>query len=132
TFAVQVDDAGGGPVPGATVKVTRFQPHFVRVTETDDRGHAEVSAPKGHFLLLVSAEGYAGESRGLVSPKDQRFELMPASQIAGQVVNAQGQGVATHVRLCPSCGPHTVSADDGHFVFESVRPGRYRPYVQEA
>jgi len=132
SFAVQVDDAGGGPVPGATVQVQRFRPHFVRVTETDDSGHAEASAPMGPFMVLVSAEGYLSETRGLAGHEDQHFKLIPAARVEGQVVDAQGRGVAIKVRLGSPRAESTTSGEDGRFVFESVRPGRYRPYVKEA
>lgn len=130
TIQVQVDDVGGGPIPGATVVASRISPYWTHTATTDARGRAEVEVPAARFYVRAEAEGYAPRGVHLeLAPRDVHLKLTPAGRIAGWVVGADGRGLAAHVSLDPGRALHVDADADGHFVFATVHPGRFRPYA---
>jgi hypothetical protein len=92
----RVLDAGGGPVPGSTLRLASLKrpdepPRFLSFTETTDaNGNYGVKLPSAYFRVLVSASGYT-PALGLVDLKrDERrdFRLEPGAAVNGRVVEA--------------------------------------------
>jgi protocatechuate 3,4-dioxygenase beta subunit len=127
-------DATGGPVPGAKVKVVRWQrPPLVAQTETDAEGKFTAFVPAGDVTLNASAEGYASAGVFRVAPsRDIEIMLTPGASVRGVVViggdstrpvvgaevSATAVGWTTPIAL-------TRTASDGSFVLNDLEPANY-------
>jgi large repetitive protein len=138
----RVLDAGGGPIPGARVRVqaSRRAPDDFAVdtapyeTEAGADGSYELRVAPARVSVHVQADGYVGgfDVIELTADEVRDFVLQPPSRVAGRVVKPDRTPVAgAQVQLLPHEGsftrvpPPVRRGDDGAFQFPSVLAGRY-------
>jgi hypothetical protein len=133
--AGMVVDATGGPVAGATVRVTRGSPaRDIVTTSTHEDGTFVLWVTPGPIALTAAAEGYASARAFRVAPSSNMvLTLTPGSTVGGHVVSAKdGSPVAqVEVRAVPAGSwpsavhPSGTSASDGAFKVSGLEPGTY-------
>lgn len=137
----RVEDALGGPVGGAFVRVhcreTRVQAGslaFIGLGVTEDDGVFRSGVPKSCEVdsLVASATGYAAATHFLEHQRDGIvIRLLPAGVIRGQVTNEDGAVPNPVVVLreadgfdfLPAAERSARTNERGEFVFEGVPPG---------
>jgi RNA polymerase sigma factor (sigma-70 family) len=139
TVRGRVLEPSGGPVGGALVAalvdfasfsqldLTRL---FVAVTDAD--GRYRLGLPGGSYSLLVTADGYGRQLRGLLAYADEvrDFRLRPPGQLAGRSIRKDGSPVPEAVielgPLAAGGEPNQTRADRAGAFSLDVPPGRYR------
>jgi len=122
TFSGLVVDLDGKPIVGVSVSAQHFDGvtnDIVARTESDEVGHFQLTAHP-HVLLNFSAPGFTGVVRD-----GDEYVLMPESVITGQVVGADGRGVAG-VRVVTSFGDTATTDASGHYRLGQLAAGEYR------
>lgn len=135
-----VRDVVGGPIEGATV-VILDETDTVAVSRTlsDEDGRFSLWVDATSFVRLrASAEGYVAQDAMAFRPAGPMFELVlfPEAVIEGRVVDAEtGAGLAdvvVEVQRGRHDEVHTARTDAaGRFRLSALRPGRYKPRVQD-
>lgn len=145
TVSGRVLDAGGGPIPGATVRAlfysrlgTQDAPPESAVFEAiaDESGAYSLQLPAGRQSLTAEASGYTTgrEYLDLASNTSQDFRLEPAARISGRVLArsdrapiAGAEVVAEASERQPDGFVEPVTTDEqGAFRFTTLRAGSYR------
>ena len=144
-----IDAATGAPVAGAVV---RYLPHegmfgttsranlqkIGSLATTDGDGDFTLDdLPSQNVHLLVAADGYAFDARGIALPANaNRLEipLESGATIEGSLSLTSGGMATGEVRLSPAETPWTWTekavGPGGRFRFEHVTPGSYRLSVR--
>ena len=127
-----VEDASGGPIAGAAVRVSGFD--SLTMASSDDDGTFEFCVPAGNSTAIVRADGYGTLVRSLYveGRTPATFELTPAVTVTGRVERdgepvAQAQVVARSDLYRNPATRHeqTMTDDSGVFTFETLSAGRY-------
>ena len=128
-------DLTGGPVPGATIRATRFAPPSSTVsTESDHEGKFTFWVVPGEVTLNTEAAGYASSTLPRMAPSsDVVIRLTPGSNVQGSVISAEDHQPVTdiEVRAFPIKGANPllhrsgVSNADGVFGIAGIAPGAY-------
>lgn len=144
-----IDAATGAPVAGALVRYLPREGMFGTTSRanlqkigslatTDTDGHFTLDdLPNRNVHLLVAADGYAFDARGIALPAStDRLEipLESGATIEGTLSLTSGGMATGEVRLSPAETPWTSTEKavglDGRFRFEHVTPGSYRLSVR--
>ena len=144
-----IDAATGAPVAGAVVRYVPLEGMFgtssranmqrigSSVTTNADGDFTLDDLPSRNVHLLVAAEGYAFDARGIALPAStDRLEipLESGATIEGTLSLTSGGMTAGEVRLSPAETLWTWTEEavglDGRFRFEHVTPGSYRLSVR--
>jgi hypothetical protein len=121
-LAILVEDATGGPIAGATVKVKE---HALGVTDQEGWLHVHSDAVPRTGYLAVTAAGYAAGATSYASPGAARVQLLPGSQISGVVVEA-GTGRPLADLVVTAGELETNSDHTGRFAFRDLHAGILR------
>jgi RNA polymerase sigma factor (sigma-70 family) len=131
-LAGEVRDASGGPVIGGRV-VAGATDEAPAAALTDERGRYALRLPAGGYQLAAVADGYATARRYLRLSADttRDFTLMPASAVAGVVIDAVTRtpvgGAAVRADgLAPGEVHHGLSDDQGRFNLLGLPAGEYQ------
>jgi protocatechuate 3,4-dioxygenase beta subunit len=136
----RVRDVVGGPIEGAIVAaLDDLDVIAASRTLSDDEGRFSLWVDATSFVWLrASAEGYVTEEALEFRPAGPIFELVlsPEAILEGRVVDAEtGAGLADVVvdaQRGRHDEPHTARTDAaGRFRLAGLRPGRYKPRVQD-
>ena len=140
TLQGRVTTDTGEPIFGARVTAHGPRVHDAQSASTDADGTFTVGGlPSGPLQVRAYKEPYVTELKEIEMEGDAGFvelELKTGSQVWGQVVDADGQGVGavtvvlTHGGGRPTPTPVT-SGPDGSFRFGHVQPGTYTLRAQE-
>ena len=127
----RVDDAGGGPIPGASVRVKLDDRSWA--TTSGDDGVYVIRVPAATYVVEADADGYAPQEVQVEVLADtvQDFRLQPAGRVRGLVrrggVAVEGATVSLLPRddvMAGDAAPRTaITAADGAFVVDDVSPG---------
>lgn len=125
----QVAAAGGAPLPGASVELTRDAARLEQTT--DDAGKfAFRDLEAGEYQLAVTAEGFESAKRGLVLQPGAALELniplsqeLPIGQIRGTVRRFDGTPILARV-VISALDIDQKTRPDGTFEID-VPPGDY-------
>jgi protocatechuate 3,4-dioxygenase beta subunit len=133
-FTGTITDAGGQPIPDATVEVTGTNWSAV----TDANGAFEVAVPPGAYTLRYQAFGYVGQQRTLAVGPDQvvdasaQLDVGDVGTITG-VVSSPDDGSLAGVRVDLLGTPYqTVTDEAGAYTFTLVEPGSYELELEVA
>jgi large repetitive protein len=137
-LAGRVHDAGGGVVPGATVRASSYAGRAIPLlfeTKSDDSGAFRLSLAAGSYSLRAEAEGYAPglDYLTLVHATSRDLRLMPAARILGRVVDRKTREPVpaadvwlVQERYFGGSPARDVKTDqDGNFAFNDIDPGSY-------
>lgn len=121
----------GGPISGATVRITDLNGLTILTTLTDPEGNYLVTglAP-GSYNVVVSAEGFQTNVTGavvqpnLITIRDLNLAPNPGT-ITGQLSPALGGGIIQLFTADNILISSTTTAPGGLFRFDSVAPGQY-------
>ena len=122
-----VSDLAGGPIAHAVVRATSVQPDAA--VETDDAGGYTLWVLPGRVTVSSSAEGYSGDADSCQAPCTIDLQLVPASSLAGSVVDATSGAAVGGVQVVAARDgeelARDVSDDAGRFELAPLVPGRY-------
>jgi hypothetical protein len=128
-------DATGGPIPGATVRVTRVTPPARSLGVISDRdGRFALWVTPGPITIVGEAFGYASARLLRTAPSSAVvLTLTPGSNISGDVVTTSDETPVANVvvRAVPAGGwaspmhPSGTSNADGAFTVHGLEPGEY-------
>jgi protocatechuate 3,4-dioxygenase beta subunit len=125
----RVTDTLGGVVVGAVATIVQDEVS-VATAVTDEHGELVAWVLPGASRVIVRAAGYApGAARGEAPEHFFEVSLLPASTIAGRVVERGSAAPVAHARI-EAVGDHgdrrsAESADDGSFRIEDAAPGSW-------
>lgn len=127
-----VEDASGGPIAGATVRVSARS--SLSSATTDDDGAFALCVPAGASNAVVRADGYGTLMRSLyvVGRTPATFELTPAATVTGRVeldgepvANAQVSARGERYRNPATGHEQTLTDASGAFTLDTLAAGRY-------
>jgi hypothetical protein len=140
-IAGAVLDVTGGPIVGATIRVTRIEePRLTVLGESDHDGRFALWALPGPVVFTASANGYVpGILRRAIPTVEVVIELTPGSSVQGQVVSAadnvpvadvEVRAVALKRAFSSSANLTSVSDSVGSFDIRGLEPGVYTLFAQ--
>jgi RNA polymerase sigma factor (sigma-70 family) len=128
----QVLDVAVGPLIGARVVATRADDRAAASATTDQTGRYALRLRPGVYFLVAEADGYApaeGLPVSLIADELRDFRMLPASALAGRVVDAQARPVAGAAVTAEPERPgrtfHALSGKEGDFDLRALPPGAY-------
>jgi carboxypeptidase family protein len=139
SLAGTVIAAGSGrPLEGAEVEVRplawdEIQPRVSEIIHAlDDGSWRREGAPKGGYLLVASARGYASASKWISVPEDSgrslQFRLESPGRLHGKLVGApKGSSGKARIFNCEAARTFGSTAEvdsKGEFTFDSLPPSR--------
>ena len=137
-----VDDSGGGPIAGATVRWGLGMMAFGGTTVTDERGRYAGCLSEDAVSLTIGADGYEHVRLPLSSQGKQRIDvvLAPAGRIRGRLVEERTGTPVVNAQVFVAGGSpgttveprHAISGDDGMFELDGIRAGRVVLHVWSA
>ncbi len=137
-----VDDSGGGPIAGATVRWGLGMMAFSGTTLTDEQGRYVGCLSEDAVSLTIGADGYEHVRLPLSPRGKQRIDvvLAPAGRIRGRLVEERtGTPVVSAQVFVAGASPgttveprHTISGGDGMFELDGLRAGRVVLHVWSA
>jgi hypothetical protein len=128
-----VVDLTGGPIRRALVRASRarFSGQGPPV-ETDEQGRFSLWTAPGPIHLLATADGHVEDYRSGRAPGSFEIALIPASSVAGVVIDAatdqpiEGARVTISSPRDGSSAAIDISDSQGRFYFEPLKPGRFQ------
>jgi len=156
----QVVDANGEPIPGAEIRILKYQFPAPKADEALDlikcdrhgRFDYPTTVPKGSFYIEVSAEGFLADRwignnsahlRSETGLKPDTLTIHRSVTLGGTVIGIDGKPAKDvplsiyyfNDRRSVTNAFRTKSADDGSFVFKDLPPGelfvQYSPHTRE-
>lgn len=123
-----VEDATGGTIEGALVRVENDSGAAMAVAVSQADGEFELWADEGHVVIEAGADGYVSSREQLVVPSGPiRMVLLPEAVIAGRVLDAQTRAPIADALVVaqPSDRDNRMGGDQGVYRARSDEQGRY-------